>query len=81
MSEDHSKEHFVEFDLSKLRLDMRIVPVAKYDDGTWGGKVESIMINGLPDTAFFERRHKDVSENKPIYLTIEKGKASLSQPK
>jgi len=34
-------------DLKKLEFALRLEPVAKYEDGTWGAKISAI-VNGLP---------------------------------
>ena len=90
---DNKREHVTEFDPNKLRLDVVLSAVARYPDKTWGGKVQSIIINGLPDPAFFDRITADADivgsyleqerkrEANKIYLTIEGGKATLSQRK
>lgn len=69
-----------EVDLNKISLALKVKPVAKYEDGTWGAQIESIVINNLPKPELFDFR-AITAENKPIFLIIEKGKAILEQQK
>lgn len=67
-------------DLNKISLAIRLRPVAKYDDGTWGAQIESIIINDLPKPELFNFP-AITAQNKPIFLIIAKGKATLEQQK
>lgn len=67
-------------DLNKLSIAIRLSPVAKYEDGTWGAKIESIVLNNLPNPALFNFP-AITRQNKQIFLLIENGKATLEQPK
>jgi hypothetical protein len=70
----------VQVDLNKISLAIKLRPVAKYEDGTWGAQIESIVINGLPKPKVFSFP-AITALNKPIFLMIEKGKATLEQQK
>jgi len=67
-------------DLNKISVAIKVRPVAKYDDGTWGAQIESIVINNLPKPELFDFP-AITAQNKPIFLIIEKGKATLEQHK
>jgi len=67
-------------DLSKISLAIKLSPVAKYDDGTWGAKIESIVINELPKPELFDFP-AITARNKPIFMMIEKGEATIEQSK
>lgn len=77
---ERKKKRQAKVDLKKISLAINLRPVAEYEDGTWGAQIESIVINDLPKPKLFDFP-AITAQNKPIFLLIEKGKATLEQQK